>query len=514
MGQFEKYITGDSGEREPDVLLPPPANPMSPPGDTLQTIDDAARATANSASFDMADRLAGAMPGSSVEREFKLSDEARKRSPYASLTGDVLGAAALPAVGGPRLAATLATKLPNLPGWVARGIGYGTEGAVIGGAQGAGGTRTGKWEDYVTNAGKGGGMGAVLGFGGGALFAPGGGVRSTAATPTTAELYQEKTGNYRNLNLMPQMYEPSALATRADQVESTLRNPPNRYRPDAMPTALAAISEMRAPPTTAHLGSGAILAPGDLEAIRQGINSNVTAVPSDLASSGVVKRSLNDFVLNPPPGAVLPGMAAQAAQAQAMAERARGNYGGYKRGQAFDALIHNAQNAAASAHSGLNFENTMRQHVRSFVRQDKHGDSPASRAGYNQTEIDALDKYAQGNASANVQRWVSNVLGGGGGMAVPVVGGITSQYFRDNPLEGGIAGLAAPAIGFGTRVVGNRRAGRDVQALSDMTRQRTPLYQERAAGAPMVPPPGGGNTTAVRNALTEEIMRQQQQERE
>lgn len=516
MGQFEKYITGEGGSREPDILYPPPPNPMAPPSDTLQTIEDTARATANSASFDMADRLAGAMPGSSIEEQFKLSEAARKRSPYASLAGDVLGAAALPSVGGPRLAATLATKFPSLPGWIARGLGYGTEGAFVGGAQGAGGTHTGEFKDYVVNAGKGAGMGSVLGFGGGSVFAPRGGLQSTARTPTNPELFTEKTANYRDLNLMPQMYEPSALATRADQVEATLRSPAHRFHQDSSPIAFNAIEEMRAPPTTAHLGTGVPLAPGDLDAIRKGITTNINPVTAgpDLASSGIVKRSLDDFILNPPPGAVLPGKEAEAAQAAATAERARGNYAGLKRGTAFESLIENARDAAGSANSGLNFENTARQHVKSFIRRDKDGTSAASRAGYNQAEIEALTDYTRGNVTSNVQRWVSNVMAGGGGVAVPFVGGATSQYFRDNPLEGGIYGAVVPAIGFATRFAGNSRANRQLQGLGEMAGRRTPLYQEHAAGVPMAPPPGGGGTTAVRNALTEEVMRQRQQEQE
>jgi hypothetical protein len=63
----------------------------------------------------------------------------------------------------------------------------------------------------------------------------------------------------------------------------------------------------------------AALAPGDLDAIRKGITTNINPVTAgpDLASSGIVKRSLDDFILNPPPGAVLPGKEAEAAQAAA-----------------------------------------------------------------------------------------------------------------------------------------------------------------------------------------------------
>src|SRR6187399_507886 len=58
-------------------------------GETLgrwgQTADDAVRAAANAVTFGMADRLAG-LTGGGTDAQVKLSEEARKRSPYASIT--------------------------------------------------------------------------------------------------------------------------------------------------------------------------------------------------------------------------------------------------------------------------------------------------------------------------------------------------------------------------------------------------------------------------------------------
>jgi hypothetical protein len=53
--------------------------------------------------------------------------------------------------------------------------------------------------------------------------------------------------------------------------------------------------------------------------------------------------------------------------------------------------------------------------------------------------------------------------------------------------------------------MGNRRALRDINSLSDMVRQRTPLYQERAATAPLAPPPGGRTVEQIRNAIAQEL---------
>src|SRR5262245_56080129 len=64
-------------------VVPPQRNPFAPPEGTLQTIDDAIRAGSNAITVGMADRLIGAMPGTSTEEQVRLSEAARKRSPYA-----------------------------------------------------------------------------------------------------------------------------------------------------------------------------------------------------------------------------------------------------------------------------------------------------------------------------------------------------------------------------------------------------------------------------------------------
>jgi len=177
--------SSSSGKYLPSATTLPPAE--TPPGinrtwwDTAksvgQTADDAVRAAANAITFGMADRLAGLTSAGGTDEQVRLSEEARKRSPYASIAGDVGGAVMLPGIGGRQLAARYGGGL------LARGAGYGAEGAVLGAAQGAGNTYTGKPIDYITSAGTGGLMGGVLGAGMGAAFGPRGGMRSSAEVP-------------------------------------------------------------------------------------------------------------------------------------------------------------------------------------------------------------------------------------------------------------------------------------------------------------------------------------------
>ena len=522
-GGVTESAPASSDKYLPSVAAPSPAG--APPGvnrtwgDTLrgvgQTAVDFATAAGHSGTFGLdvrRDALAGWLAGdypsysAGVEAEQRKLAKQRERSPYASIAGDVAGAAMLPSMGGAGLAARLGG------GWGARALGYGAEGAALGAAQGAGTTYTGKPLDYLTSAGTGGAIGGVLGAGMGSIFGPRGGMRSTAEVPSTDRLYREKGANYRELENQPVRYEAQALADASIHPERTLRR--DRFHESTSPVSFQALDEMRGAPTAFPLGRGTPVTPGDIEFIRKGQNqiSPVTGGP-DIAAQRHVKRALDDFILNPPQGAVMPGMEAAAREATAIAERARGNHGAYRRGEFFDDILNNAQNTAGSTYSGLNLQNFARQGVRSALRQTK-GESPASKVGMNDDEIAALTRFARVPLGDGTLRYFDRLMGGGGGLGAVVAGGTAggaaSQYLADNPTWGGLAGVAIPAAGLGLRLLGNRRAMQNMNDLGDMIRQRSPLYQERAATAPMVQPPGGGTTASARDAMTLELLRLQE----
>lgn len=488
-------------------------------GTGLQTVDDAMRAAGNAVSFGMADRLAGVMEGTGTDEQVRLSEEARKRSPWASLAGDVGGAVLLPGIGGRALAARLAPDalaygsglgaraLHSVKGALARGAGYGAEGVALGAAQGAGTTYTGKPVDYLQNAATGGAVGGVLGAGMGSVFGPRGGMRSSAEVPTTAEQFADKTARYQALENSPALYESTALARAATPTEDVLRA--QRYHQNDSPRTFRAVDEMRAPPTTEHLGAGAPVSPGDIEYIRKGLNRTEPGTV-DRDASGYVKRALDNFVLNPPPGAVMPGTERAAAEASALAQSARDAHGAFRRGQLFDSLIENATTSAAGAASGLNLQNRLRQVAGGALWMNDKGQSALSKAHYNPEEIARVTEFARVPRGDATLRYVDRIMGGGGGLgltAAAVAGGAGGGAYFDDPKWAGT--VAIPAAGFALRTLGNRRALRNMNELRDMVHQRSPLYRERLATAPMVPPPGGGTAASMRDALTIELLRRQ-----
>jgi hypothetical protein len=464
-----------------------------------QTADDAVRAAANAVTFGMADRLAGYM-GGGVDAEVAKSQAARERSPYASIAGDVGGAVALPGFG----AAGLAARMGG--GALARGAAYGGTGILTGAAQGAGNTYTGELPDYVKNAAIGGALGGTLGAAGGAIFGRGPAV-SAAKTPTVAEQEAAKTAAYKALETHPAQYMPQALAQRADDIEAYARA--RRFHEDRSPQSFGALGEMRAPPTVAP---GTPVRPGDIDYIRKGITGDpiAGATPTELASAKIVKRGIDDFLRKPPPGAAVPGTEHLAADASRVANTAHQLYAGLKRTEAMEELIRNAGRTAGATHSGLNLRNELQKSVRTGLKEKK-GESTFSRAGYNPAEIAEFERFSRGQgALSNVLGYTDKYLGGGGGLGALVAGGIGGKALSSEDDGSAIAkGVGVSALGLGLRTLGNRRAAADINRMRDLIAQRNPLYEARAARAPMVP--GAGSPVAaqvLRDAMALELLKQ------
>ena len=272
------------------------------------------------------------------------------------------------------------------------------------------------------------------------------------------------------------------------------------YVPDYARAAFRAPERMEA---TAGIPN-AVVTPANIESIRQGLN-RIPRTPEaavDRGAARIARNALDDFMVNPPPGAVLPGSQAAAADAARIADIARQSHAGASRSQKMANMREAAENQAASSYSGLNVENNIRNQVKNFVNPNTGGRERL--AGYIPKEQAALHKIIRGGAVANVGRWAGNVVGGGGGIAVPIAAVAGNEFIRDNPA----LSAAVPAAGLGLRMLSNRAARGNIRAAEDLIARRNPLYQQRAANAPMAPPPGGAGVANARDALTTELVKQ------
>lgn len=145
-------------------------------------------------------------------------------------------------------------------------------------------------------------------------------------------------------------------------------------------------------------------------------------------------------------------------------KQANANYAAAQRAKDFDFKEQKALDQAASANSGMNIENRLRAQVRQILTSKK------AQRGYSAEELNAFRQFNRGVRSANIVRAVGNILAGGGGIGMPVVGA-TSAYALGPP------GWALPIIGWGTKTLGNRLALSKFDQLSQMIRGRSPLAQ-------------------------------------
>jgi hypothetical protein len=154
-------------------------------------------------------------------------------------------------------------------------------------------------------------------------------------------------------------------------------------------------------------------------------------------------------------------------QAAAVWNEARGDYSQFAKIRAADRRQIQAEGNTGSAHSGLNYDNTMRQKMRDIAT------GPAGRGFTGPGEREAVERVVQGSPERNALRLTSGVMGGGGGLGSVVSGGTAG-------LGGlGWAGAAVPAAGMGLRVVENMMTARDMDRLNAVLRANSPLARRQ-----------------------------------
>lgn len=226
----------------------------------------------------------------------------------------------------------------------------------------------------------------------------------------------------------------------------------------------------------------------DLDSLRRRLQEVTRgADPVDGAAATAALKRLDDAWEALPQASFVKGKAGEFTD---LLKEVRGNYAASSRHEALDNLFENATRQAATAGSGANVQNSLRQAVKSFIKTDANSESAATRAGFNEAEIAKLDQFARKGGS-NTARRAGNILGGGGGL-----GSMIASLGGHSLL--GPAGVFTPGIGMAIKGAGNRAAQRQASGLLDMTLQRSPLALSLGMGsgpAPMgLPQQLGGGT--------------------
>lgn len=155
-----------------------------------------------------------------------------------------------------------------------------------------------------------------------------------------------------------------------------------------------------------------------------------------------------------------------------------GNYAAGKRSNTVMGKVALGDLNAATAGSGANEDNALRQAIKQLVRPVNNDIVPkASRLGFNAKEIEAMNKVARGTVTGNTARYLGKLAPTGS------VSGIISAG-AGAAAAGPAGAIALPAVGYLAKKIGDMSTKRAVEALDQLVRSRSPLAQKVAASLP------------------------------
>ena len=299
--------------------------------------------------------------------------------------------------------------------------------------------------------------------------------KQTPPVPTRQELYKAGDTGYNQARRMGVDYDPNFIADLAAQTQLALDR--DGFRARTAPNTFNVLRDLQRVPKTGP-GERSVVELEDLHTARKTLR-RIPKGPDhdqDREAARRVIEAVDRFSEEPPAEGVLAGPAAAAGAIQ---KEARGNWAAMERSKEVAGRQQSAERRAKASNSGFNIDNTLRQRVASLLDEVDKGRIK----GFSSEEIKAMNEFAVGTPTRNSVRLVANILGGGGGMATLLAGGIAGA-------AGGYpAAVALPALGIGAKVTQNALGRRAMTKLDETVRSRSPLYHERLAAAPIKPLP-------------------------
>lgn len=294
--------------------------------------------------------------------------------------------------------------------------------------------------------------------------------------PTTQELKSAGGAGFDAARQMGVDYSADAVKSLADDLIWQLEK--DGFRDATSPRTLGILRELQIPPT-GGIGEGAtvVASLADLIAARRTLQEIARAGGSEGEAARRAIARLDDFVVGADPASVVSGPAAAAASTVA---DARANYAASFRSKDIEKSITKAGQDADAANSGANLGNRIRQRLKSILQSD------GKTRGYTPEEIGLLGEVVAGKHGANLARYVSNLLGGGGGLGQYVASGgaALAGAALGGPYAAGAAAALAPIAGIGLRSLSNKLTARQAENLAELLRMRSPLYEKAKQSAP------------------------------
>jgi hypothetical protein len=289
-----------------------------------------------------------------------------------------------------------------------------------------------------------------------------------AAAPSREALKDAANSAYDAVRDSGVTYNPVAVGQRMDAMKSVLERTMGIDR-DTSPKSFGALDtlERRISEKPQANIDDIEIARRKLDAAAKDFNN-----PTDQKTAGILRRGLEGFISDPPPGAVPEGKFDDAIRAAGLMKEARGNYAAASRSETLDKLAEKADRQAAVANSGLNLDNTLRQRVNSLLND------PKKIRGFSDEEKAALNEVAMGTPSRNAIRYASNLLGGGGGLGA-VTAGLASGILgaaAGGPVGAALGGVP-PVVGLLAKKYSAGATRNALESANELVRQRSPMYE-------------------------------------
>jgi hypothetical protein len=218
------------------------------------------------------------------------------------------------------------------------------------------------------------------------------------------------------------------------------------------------------------------VAMNDVELVRKQLTAlKADTNPSIREAARRAISSLQDSQLALSPAQTLRGNASAYTQ---VTRDAIGNYAAGKRSNTVMGKAALGDLNAATAGSGANEDNALRQAIKQLVRPVNNDIVPkAQRLGFNQAEIEAMNQVARGTTAGNAARYLGKLAPTGSVSGVLSAG---AGYGAAGPL----GAVALPAAGFLAKKIGDMSTKSAVRHLDFLVRSRSPLAQQVAAQLP------------------------------
>jgi hypothetical protein len=294
------------------------------------------------------------------------------------------------------------------------------------------------------------------------------------ALPTLDDVKADTSRLYNDQSIKDLRINPQAVSNHGAAVENSLVKDGFRDHADYGGPVLQVMRDLQQ--------ARGPVAFDDIETARRSLNKIAGEMregrpTTNAAAAQKAKAQLDDFIHNDmtDPANVLQGNAAAAREVML---KARASAGAAGRSGNISRLLNNAEVDAATANSGMNIQNRIRQTLKPLLKNNE-----AKMAGYNDEEREAVRKLVRGSGAMNALRYAGNALGGSGMTVGPYV-------LMGHP--------ALPAAGWALKKAANAITQRQARNVASKLLERAPLAQPTVAANKAIK---AANTAASRHLM-------------